>query len=238
MYNPMTRPRLAMALAIPIWLFIATACVTPPVYIGSPHDRYDHNRTKGIVVEQGAFCLDDFILLREHYAPPGTPAFPRARMSAGQAPPDQFPDANIVPIFTGVPLPLDDRPPAEGSSDRDDLIEFLAAGTQAGVGVESPGATGDLEAAAEKYGRMLSFLAQPDMLKGKKEDLLRRFEELGIKVKRAREVIDSRYALKAFADVLAAGYGSFWFVFFKAPDQERFSRLVVVPRRDVAPRAD
>jgi hypothetical protein len=54
------------------------------------------------------------------------------------------------------------------------------------------------------------------------------------KVVFADEVVDSRYRLRAFADVLAFRFEKFWFILYQLPGNDHYSRLVVVPKRGKA----
>ena len=50
----------------------------------------------------------------------------------------------------------------------------------------------------------------------------------------AEAVMDSRYRLRAFADVLAFRFEKFWFILYQLPGSNRYSRLVVVPEKGKA----
>ena len=135
---------------------LGTSCVQR-VVIGSPYERYDHNRTLPIaiagLVDLG--CLAGQGLRDEVYVPYGSGYFPTAEYVGRSPGRDQLPAANLVPIFTGVSLPLSSVAQGNGESDRDDLIDFLAQGPLAKDGVERGATMGDRVAAAAAYGPVL-----------------------------------------------------------------------------------
>src|SRR5262245_15606669 len=111
---------------VPLGIALVIAgCYSPPalvLHMGPPHDRYDHNRTRLIVspaVREGRPTK----VIEEVYTPGGHDAFPRARYEPGVTAPDGMPAAGVVPVFTGVPLPLSDTASDSGRSDRNDLID-------------------------------------------------------------------------------------------------------------------
>lgn len=206
------------------------SCRHQTVVIASPYERYDHNRTKKISVEKNSSKTIWILLKDEDYTLLGSENFSKARHNEECVPADNLPVANIVPIFTGVPLPLSSETLPGVQSDRSDLIDFLAAGPYAQAGVERGDVVGDLKDVEIKYKPVLDFLGSVKHLSQNREAI---FENLShLKIKKALEVRDARYRLRFFADVLAFGYEKFWFVLYKLPGKDSYSRLVVVPRKD------
>jgi hypothetical protein len=145
---------------------------------------------------------------------------------------DTLPAANVALIFTGVSLPLSTAPVKNGRSDRDDLIDFLADGPYAQAGVQPGETMGDTQSAQIAYAPVLEFLGSSDRLSGGRVQVVRRLSSLNVVF--ADEVVDSRYRLRAFADVLAFRFEKFWFILYQLPPNNHYSRLVVVPERGKA----
>jgi len=216
-----------------LWLVLLTvaagvACRQPVAFIGLPQDRYDHNRTIEVVIEKEGSEAIPFLLGNQHYAPLASADLPALTLKGYPKAPDGLPEAILVPVFTGLPIPLDSRPDAPRSGDREDLIEYLAAGPLAGDGVESPDIIGDVALAEREYRPLLDFLGSAEALKGSREDLLKRLTAVKIKAGPVR-FMDSRFHPASFADTLAVRFRRFWFVLFKAPGQAGYSRLVIIP---------
>jgi len=220
--------------AVSIVLFLVVGCTTIVVHMGSPYDRYDHNRTRAILtsITTGSTETITRVLGDEAYRPSGSEYFPRAKYAESDSSTDTLPAANVVPVFTGVSLPLSAVPVKDGRSDRDDLIDFLAEGPYAQVGVQPGETMGDTKSTQIAYASVLEFLGSRERLSGGRVQVVRRLS--GINVVFADEVVDSRYRLRAFADVLAFRFGKFWFILYQLPGNAHYSRLVVVPERGKA----
>jgi hypothetical protein len=227
------------------------------VYMPSPHSRYDHNRTRPLTVatffEEGSAPLPGgaavtpreplFVRFRKaDYAPQAKDLSRVDHPSAGSSA-DGLPPAQLVPTFTGLPLPLSDDSiagcaPGRCRSDRDDLIDFLASGVAAQAGVEQAAAQGDTITTAAHYRPLLDLLARGDAL-ASGAGLEQALEPLDVVW--AEGVLDARYTPAAFAGVAAFKYRDFWFVLYKFPRKPPaaptgYSRLVVVPtelRQDI-----
>ena len=213
-------------------LLVAVAvsgCGTTPliIHVGAPFDRYDHNRLRPIVVQATptgmAQPIDD-----RTYAPTGGD-FPKANYASGKPADDGLSVANVVPIFTGVPLPLSSTPADGAPSDREDLVDYLAAGAMAQDGVTRRGMPGDTKEAAARYKVLLDLLASPTMVHDATEHIEQWAALRGIST--SKRVLDSRYRMRAFKTngVLALYCDGFWFVLYQMPAGQGFSRLVVVP---------
>src|SRR5262249_43563126 len=146
-----------------VWLGIALALVgcyhQPPLvlHMGPPQDRYDHNRTRLIVspaVREGRPTK----VIEEAYTPGGHTAFPSVRYEPVVAAADGVPVAGMVPVFTGVPLPLSNTASDGGHSDRDDLIDFLAEGPDAQRGIAPGDTMGDIRETEMRYQALLELL--------------------------------------------------------------------------------
>ena len=202
------------------------------VIISSPYERYDHNRTKKIVIEfPGTTEEKPFEVKDTDYIPIGSKRLPSAYYDEMSRAADELPAANLVPVFTGVILPLsDDSTTSSGRSDREDLIDFMAAGPLAQVGVEPGDMAGDIETTSILFTPLLDLLDSEEELEGDKEQIIKRLSsKLDIVV--ADEIIDSRYRLRAFSSNLGFCYKKFWFVLYKTRKTDYYSRLVVVPAK-------
>jgi hypothetical protein len=204
------------------------ACHQSVVFIGLPQDRYDHNRTIEISIVAKALAAKPFLLANEYYGPRSSDIFPTVSLKELGPAYDGLPDAVMIPVFTGLLLPLDSRPGGRQAGDRRDLLEYLAAGIMAGTGVEAAGVSGDVIQAEREFQSLLSFFESADALKGSRADILKRLSAAKIKGCPAT-IKDSRFNSKSFEDTFAVRFRQFWFILFKIPGQASYSRLVVVP---------
>jgi hypothetical protein len=221
---------LAASIVFTIVVF-CISCAPKVAMIGSPYKRYDHNRTQKIVITMHT-DTDRTItksVIEEVYIPFGSAYFPTAQYKEKGSETDSLPAANIVPIFTGVSLPLSSAAVKEGRSDREDIIDFLAEGPYAQTGVQPGEMMGDTKSAEITYKPMLDFLGSKEQLSEERKQIIERLSYLNVDL--ADEVIDSRYRLRSFTDVLALSYKKFWFILFKLPGNSCYSRLVVVPAK-------
>lgn len=199
------------------------------VVVGPPYDRYDHNRTRAIVVSSpvDAHPEDAKLMADEVYTPFGSVFFPTAEYRGEKTHADGLPSANIVPIFTGIGLPLSDTDNGDGRSDHGDMVDFLASGTDAHAGVERGSMAGDRKSTLALYKPVLDLLGSEANLRGTRDDLIGKHAPVGVPF--ADEVIDSRYGPGSFDDVVAFRFEKFWFILYKLPDRKEYSRLVIVP---------
>ena len=218
-------PRLVLTVVFAITVL---GCQPKVVMIGSPDDRYDHNRTRKIMVT--FHDKSDLVITRkipaEVYVPFGSDYFPAAVYVGGGGAADDLRAANVVPVFTGIALPLSDSLSAGGKSDRKDLIDFLAQGPFAQAGVEPGAMAGDTKSTEDAYTPVLDLLASGDRLSDEREGILKSLPSRDVDI--AEKVIDGRYNMASFQDVLAIKYKDFWFILFKLPSKRTYSRLVVV----------
>jgi len=234
MANRIDRMKISLFAAVPIALFLVVGCTTVVVHTGSPYDRYDHNRTRAVLTPAARGSLETVtrVVDDEVYRPSGSKWFLRAQYAENDSSTDNLPPANVVPLFTGVPLPLSAVVVKDGRSDRDDLIDFLAEGPYAEVGVQPGETMGDTKSAQIAYAPVLNFLGSREHLSEGRAGVVRRLSSLSVVF--ADEVVDSRYRLRAFADVLAFRFEKFWFILYQLPSHDTYSRLVVVPERGKA----
>ena len=203
--------------------------------IGSPYERYDHNRTQTVFAK----CADGATLFQgtltdDIYKLEGSRLFPHASYKDRYSEGDQLPVANVVPVFTGISLPLTDVAVGEkGLGDRTDLIDFLSTGPLKRAGIELPDMTGDHGATAIAYGDALDLLSSMQYLKGDRKQIVASLEAKNLKI--ADEVVETRYFFSSFSDILAFRQGDFWFVLYKLPEHNYYSRLVVVPATSSRP---
>jgi hypothetical protein len=201
-------------------LFVAS-CKPPPLIMGSPYQRYDHNRTQPVSLpSQG-----DTMVLKRTYIPFGSDEFPK--LEQGAPAPDGLPAANLVPVFTGVPLPLSTSEVADGKNDFDDLVDYLGSGPEADHGVQPPAMTGEFTGKTkEKYRQILELLVSAN----DEAKVNAWIEKNSIPKKQiASEWVDSRYSADSFHNRLAIQFEDFWFLLYRLDGHESFSRLVVVP---------
>ncbi|MCP4149339.1 MAG: hypothetical protein GY757_16450 [bacterium] len=211
-------------------LFLDIGCAkAKTVIICSPYERYDHNRTRELVVEYPGGTEQCYAeLTNEIYAPYGTSTFPKVNYRQTGNAGGRIPVANLVPVFTGLQLPLS-RETTTGKSDYKDLVDYLAAGPLAYAGVE-PGAMAgdDITLIEARYQPLLQFLESKDKLKGSRTQVI-----LNISVKArvlfAKKVIDTRYRDSSFSEPLGFCYRDFCFILYRTPGSESYTRLVVVP---------
>ena len=234
MVNHIDRMRNSLFAAVSIVLILVVGCSTVVVHMGSPYDRYDHNRTREILMTATTGSAETVtrVLGDEVYRPSGSEYFPSAQYAENSSSTDTLPAANVVPLFSGVSLPLSSVPVKDGRSDREDLIDFLAEGPYAQVGVQPGETMGDTKSVQIAYASVLDFLGSGEHLSGGRAQVVRRLSSLNVVF--ADDVMDSRYRLRAFADVLAFRFEKFWFILYQLPRNDHYSRLVVVPERGKA----
>ncbi len=222
---------LTFSIVLTVMVFVISCSTHKVVIISSPYERYDHNRTQNIIItwHDGTDKMMIRDVVDEVYIPSGSVYFPTAQYKDASNKSDSLPAANIVPVFTGVSLPLASVSIREGRSDREDIIDFLAEGPYAQTGIQAGETMGDRKSTEITYKLILDFLVSKEQLSGGREQITERLSYL--KVDFADEVIDSRYRLRSFADVLAVCYDKFWFVLYKLPGKNYYSRLVVVPAK-------
>jgi hypothetical protein len=234
MANRIDRLRISLFAVVSIILILVVSCSTVVVHMGSPYDRYDHNRTRAILISAATGSAETVtrVLGDEVYRPSGSEYFPSAQYAENSDSTDTLPAANVVPLFTGISLPLSIIPVKGGQNDRDDLIDFLAEGPYAQVGVEPGETMGDTKSIRIAYAPVLDFLGSREHLSGGRAKVVLRLSKLNVVF--ADDVVDSRYRLRAFADVFAFRFEKFWFILYQLPRNDHYSRLVVVPERGKA----
>lgn len=222
---------LTSTIVLTVTVFVVSCSTSRVVIIGSPYERHDHNRTQKIVItlHDGADKTITTAVVDEVYIPSGSMHFPRAKYKGGNSETDNLPAANLVPIFTGVSLPLSSASIKEGRSDREDIVDFLAEGPYAQAGVQPGEMMGDRKSTEITYKPILDFMGSKEQLSGGRGQIIERLSYLNVDV--ADEVVDSRYSLRSFAHVLALRYEKFWFILYKLPNNNYYSRLVVVPAK-------
>src|ERR1041384_160087 len=226
---------------------MAVASCRPPtnVYVQAPVARYDHNRSRPLCVVTtdepapcspaagaGAAPVTEAPKLKfgsESYAPQSVYPYHLQYVQGGAAS-DSLPPAQLVPIYTGVALPLS-AAPIPGCPvcvpDRKDLTDYLASGPGVFVGVDTPDMQGDVTSTAAQARPVLDLLSRHDVTTLTREQLVGLLKTLDLKT--ADHVFDSRYPSAAIVDVLAFRWDAFWFVLYRFPAPPGFTRLVVVP---------
>jgi hypothetical protein len=167
----------------------------------------------------------------ESYAPQGTTPY-HVQYAQGDKTADSLPPAQLVPIFTGLPLPLSSAPVAGCDScvsDREDLTDFLASGPGVLAGVDVPDMQGDVTGTKRRAAAVLDRLARPDIVKLDRQQLEALFAAL--EVEWADLVVENRYPPAAVVEKAAFLWQGFWFILHRFPGSAGFTRLVVVPSR-------
>jgi hypothetical protein len=202
------------------------------VHISAAIDRYDHNRTTMLKSEllNGA---QPFKVPETTYTPMGHELLRKISVVGVENSADQLPDVLLMPIYSGIRLPLSDQKQLAESSDYSDLIDYLADGPRARAGVSVPDLAGDRKAAEKQFYEILRFLGDRSSLCKDQPTMLAWAKKRGYAA--TLDVTDARYALSAFESVVALRQAGFWFVLYKLPDRDQtdgcdpYSRLVVVP---------
>ncbi len=228
-------PRL---ISIAVLLLGLASCRSTPVVVqmGSPIDRYDHNRSCEVTatainrgnrtpIDEELYVLCAESVPCDHDDP--TCCSTTIAISGSRPAADGWCDAQLMPVFTGVRLPLSEEAGACGRSDRGDLVAYLARGPFARHGVAAGAIEGDRIQAGRDYQPALEVLASEEVLLHDTPELDRLLKARRFKT--TTFVDDSRYPLASFTGVVALHHLDFWFVLYRLPSQERFSRLVVVP---------
>jgi hypothetical protein len=218
--------RCSIAVCMSALIFICN-CGKETVVIGSSFDRYDHNRSKTVcIISKPGDTLFTGMISDGCYSPHGSKSFPRVVFKNDSLGKDALPSAVIVPLFNGIELPLQTASAGNRQSDKSDLIDFLSTGPLAQAGVSIPDMSGDAKATEVAYTSALDFLSSINNLEGNRTTVISRLKSSALKI--ADEVIESRFRQRAFADILAFKQGDFWFVMYKPPTLNYYSRLVVV----------
>jgi hypothetical protein len=186
-------------------LLLLAACQPMLIVVGSPYQRYDHNRTQPVSMPSKGSTL----VANEAYIPVGS---------------------NLVPVFTGVPLPLASALVSSGRSDQDDLLDYLGSGPEGEHGVEPPSTAGELtEITKAEYKKVIELLTSKELLRSK-EQIIKWAKNSDIPKKHlVSKWVDPRYLSISFEEALAVQYKEFWFLLYRLPERESFSRLVVIP---------
>jgi hypothetical protein len=205
-------------------LLLLAACQPMLIVVGSPYQRYDHNRTQPVSMPSKGSTL----VANEAYIPVGSNDFPR--LVANVPSTDGLPVANLVPVFTGVPLPLASALVSSGRSDQDDLLDYLGSGPEGEHGVEPPSTAGELtEITKAEYKKVIELLTSKELLRSK-EQIIKWAKNSDIPKKHlVSKWVDPRYLSISFEEALAVQYKEFWFLLYRLPERESFSRLVVIP---------
>jgi hypothetical protein len=218
--------RCSIAVCMSALIFMCN-CGKETVVVGSSFDRYDHNRSKSIcIISKPGDTLYKGLIADECYSPHGSKSFPRVVFKNDSLGKDGLPSAITVPLFNGIRLPLQTTSTNKEQSDKSDLIDFLSTGPLAQAGVSIPDMSGDAKATEIAYASALDFLSSTNNVEGNRTTVISRLKSSGLKI--ADEVIESRFRQRAFADILAFKQGDFWFVMYKPPTLNYYSRLVVV----------
>lgn len=204
-------------LSLGLLLAVGVGCSSDrTIFMGSPHDRYDHNRSRRLI-SSAVRERQPFSVTIPAYTPTGSPNFPRVEYAESSTAADGMAAAHLVPTFMGVELPL-------SAEDRDDLLDYLAGGGA----VEVSDLQGDLAAARRAFAPIVELLESPELLKSDVVGWAKKTKHAW-----TRDVRDARFDRQAFAEVIAVERGNFWFALYKLPSRAAFSRLVVIN----APRA-
>lgn len=221
------RPSSWLVVLVLLGVTLSTSCSSAIVHIPTAAQRYDHNRTRKVRVSMPPERAFERRLNDGDYAPLPHREFPQPEFVPAQSSADGTPDSHLMVVFTGIPLPLSDTPVARDRGDRADLIDYLAAGPLAQVGVDPGDVTGNVAESTALYAVILDLLADRSRLTQKRHVLLQWAKAQGLQT--ADGIVDTRYRRAAIGERLAIRVHDYWFVLLRYPQSTYFSRLVVVP---------
>lgn len=154
-------------------------------------------------------------------------------------PRDRYDHNRSIPSSSpaGVTLPLSSAKadPNVAESDRADLLDFLGSGPMAHAGMEPTEMSGSLPGEVETvYPLILEVLGTEGLLLKDKRQLKSWAREQDKRLCTSTRVnigpdAGASYPPFQSEETLAIYGGDFWFVLYRLPSQEAFTRLVVVP---------
>jgi len=216
-------------LALWLTLSICAGCAAtkpPAPRMGPAVNRLDHNRTCQIItpaLNRGKPLFIDGLT----YAPYRWPPLPEVT-AVGEGPaPDGLPTGQMVPLFTGLRLPISDARGSCQQSDREDLIDYLARGPEGFGGVDRGRTGGNVAAAAVPYAAMLELLSSP-RLTAMDTAAIRAWASAHRVVVQELD-LDARYQVEWFAAAIAIHFGDFYFALYRPQTAAGWTRLVVFP---------
>lgn len=227
-----------------ILLLFAWGC-SKNIYMGSPYERFDHNRTRPLTAVPGSNQpnLDNIRTFDDSYTPYGSEDYPTLFYNTPNPGKRALPDANLVPVYTGLSLPIKSCKPdnndkalfcPEGTrqrSDRDDLIDYLASGRFEYVGVEPKDAPGGPDQAEIQYRPVLELLGKKIKTENWKNHIANNLEG---DVEFPDQIFDARYFRESWKNpIIGFRFQHFWFILYAYKKSEHFNRLVVIPVRDI-----
>ena len=214
-----------------LWLIavICAGCAStqpPAPHMGSAQDRLDHNRscrvTTAAIMAGQPLVFDELA-----YAPYRWPSLPEITTVGQEPAPDGLPTGQLVPVFTGLRLPLSELRGSCERSDREDLVDYLARGPHGHHGVDRLPTSGNAAAVAAPYAPILNLLCSPR---------LKAMDAAAIRASAAAHraevqdlVLDSRYVTAWFDAAIAVRFGEFDFALYRPQTAAGWSRLVVFP---------
>ncbi len=160
------------------------------------------------------------------YAPYRCPGVPEIAVPGEGSAPDGLPAGQLVPVFTGLRLPLSDLRRSCERSDREDVVDYLARGPAA-HGLDRGSTSGNVHAAAMPYAPILDLLSSPRVVTMDREAL--RAWAAAHRAQVVELAMDSRFMLEWFHDVVAVRFGGFSFVLYRPQTASGWSRLTVLP---------
>ena len=216
-------------------LLLLCLCSKDVVYLGPAVSRYDHNRSKTIIIQsKSGDTLFSGLVSDNIYTPKGSKVLPVVTFkNSDSLAKDNLPPANLAPIFNGIMLPLQDTSQGKEQSDKKDLIDFLSKGPLAQCGVTIPDMSGDSKGTSIAYKEALDFLSSINNLRGGRDTVISKLKGRNLPI--AGSIMESRYRDRAFSNILGFKQNDFWFVLYKLPGMDYYSRLVVVPATSKRP---
>lgn len=212
--------------AVAVFALSCRSARPPMPAMGSPQDRLDHNRSCQVVtpaVDGGR----PFIVESLDYSPYRSPRTLEVRYLAEESALDALPTAQLVPVFSGLRLPLSDRPSGCERTDVEDLVDYLARGGSGHHGVDPLPTAGNVHALAAAYAPIIELLRSQELLSGGAERIRRWATAHGTTV--TDLVLDARYMLAWFETAIAIRWGEFYFALYRPQTATSFTRLVVFP---------
>lgn len=201
-------------------------CSDSFVVIAPPNERYDHNRDrimgKWTYTRSGQEKTVDIAQLsRDKTLAMPPPAYV---LRGGGRGADGLPAARLLPVYSGLALPLSNVGTEDEPSDREDLLDYLASGPTAKVGLQPRSMAGGLGSETEeRFGPVLELLAS-----ALDQTALLAWAKNG-NVKVSFNIVDPRFDRTGFSRRIAFVWRDFWFVCFQLRGRQHFSRLVVTP---------
>lgn|GEM_PF-3427229 len=214
-------------------LWLAALCLTgcassrpQTPHMGSAQDRLDHNRSCWVTTP-AIMAGQPFRAGSLAYAPHRWPVLPEITLVGQEPAPDGLPTGQLVPVFTGLRLPLSEARGGCERSDLEDLVDYLARGPDSHHGVDPLPTWGNVAAGAAPYAPMLELLGSTRL---SAMDVASIRAWAAAHHAKAQDLeLDARYLTAWFTAAIAIRFGEFYFALYRPQTAAGWSRLVVFP---------